>query len=64
VTKVGFTVLVLKQGKIVAVEEPTITKSKKGAAGPEFLKENVCRLFHMNGIVHHEFLPPYTTINS
>jgi hypothetical protein len=47
------------------VEEPTITISKKGAAGLEFNKEHVhCFFFDMMGIVHREFVPPNTTINS
>jgi hypothetical protein len=37
--KVGFTVRIQKPA-IVAVEESMITKSKKGAAGPEFSKEH------------------------
>jgi hypothetical protein len=43
------------------VEEPTITKNEKGAAGPEFNKEHA---FDVKGIVHHEFVPPNTTVNS
>jgi hypothetical protein len=35
--KVGFTVMIQKQTAVV-VEEPTVTKSKKGVAGPEFNK--------------------------
>jgi hypothetical protein len=41
----------------------TITKSKKGAAGSEFNKEHNHCFFDMKGIVHHEFVPPNTTIN-
>jgi hypothetical protein len=38
------------------VQEPKITKNKKGAAGPEFNKEHVhCYFFDVKGIVHHEF---------
>jgi hypothetical protein len=47
------------------VEEPTITKSKKGMAGPEFNKEHAhCFFFDMKGTVHHEFVPPNTMVNS
>jgi hypothetical protein len=48
------------------VEEPTITRSKKGAAGPEFNKEHAhCFFFlDMKGFVHREFVPPYTVVNS
>jgi hypothetical protein len=38
--KVGYTVLIQKNTAVVAVEEHTITKSKKGAADPEFNKEH------------------------
>jgi hypothetical protein len=46
------------------VEVPTITKSKEGAAGPEFNKEHAQFFFDMKGIVHREFVPPNTTVNS
>jgi hypothetical protein len=46
------------------VEEPTITKSKKGVAGLEFNKEHAHCFFDVKGIVHHEFAPPNTTINT
>jgi hypothetical protein len=46
------------------VEEPTTTKSKKGVAGPEYNKEHTHGFFGVKGIVHHEFVPPNTTINS
>jgi hypothetical protein len=47
------------------VEEPTITKSRKGAAGPEFSKEHAhCFFFDVKGIVHREFVPPKMTVNS
>jgi hypothetical protein len=36
--KVGFTVMIQKQTTIVTVEEPTITKHKRGTAGLEFKK--------------------------
>jgi hypothetical protein len=49
---------------IIPVEGPTITKSKKGAAGPEFNKEHAhCLFFDMKEIVR-EFVPPNTTFNS
>jgi hypothetical protein len=38
-TKVGFAVMKIS-ATVVAVEEPTMTKSKKGAADPEFKKEH------------------------
>jgi hypothetical protein len=46
------------------VEEPTITKSKKGAAGPEFNEEHAIVFLDVNGIVHREFVPPNITVNS
>jgi hypothetical protein len=46
------------------VEAATITKSKKGAAGPEFNKEHAHFFFDIKGIVHHEFVPPNNTVNS
>jgi hypothetical protein len=47
------------------VEEPTFTKSKKGAAGPEFNKEQPHRLFfNVKGIIHRELVPPNITVNS
>jgi hypothetical protein len=46
------------------VEEPTITKSKKGAAGPEFNREHAHCFFNVKGTVHHEFVPPNTVANS
>jgi hypothetical protein len=46
------------------VEEPTITKSQKGAAGPEFNKEHAHCFFDVKGIVHREFVPPKMTVNS
>jgi hypothetical protein len=46
------------------VEEPTITKSKKGKAGPEINKEHAHCFFRREGTVHGEFVPPNTTVNS
>jgi histone-lysine N-methyltransferase SETMAR len=45
------------------VEEPTITKNKIGAAGPEFNKEHA-HFFYVKGIVHGAFVPPNTTVSS
>jgi hypothetical protein len=45
------------------VEEPTIPKSKKGTAGLEFNKEHA-RFFDGKGIIHREFVPPNTMVNS
>jgi hypothetical protein len=45
------------------VEEPTITKSKNGAAGPESNKSTLVAFFNVKGIVIHEFVPPNTTVN-
>jgi hypothetical protein len=45
--------------RIITVEEPTITKSKNGVAGLEFIV-----LFNVKGIVHCEFVPPNTMVNS
>jgi hypothetical protein len=44
------------------VEGPTITKSKKGAAGLEFNKELIASS-DVKGIVQCEFVPPDTTAN-
>jgi hypothetical protein len=49
---------------IVTVEEPIITKTQKGAAGLEFNKEHARCFFQCEEIVHHEFVPPNTTVNS
>jgi hypothetical protein len=46
------------------VEEPTITKSQKGTAGPEFNKEHAHCFFDVKGIVHREFVPSKITVNS
>jgi hypothetical protein len=48
------------------VKEATITKSKKGTAGPEFNEEHAhwFFLFGMKGIARCEFVPPNTTANS
>jgi transposase len=46
------------------VEELTFTKSKKGAANPEFNKDHAHFFFDVKGIVHREFVPPNTMINS
>jgi hypothetical protein len=46
------------------VKDPTITKSKKVAAGPEYNKEHAHFFFDVKGIVHREFVPPNTTVNS
>jgi hypothetical protein len=46
------------------MEERTITKSKRGAADPEFKKEHSHCFFDMKGIVHHEFVTPNTTVSS
>jgi hypothetical protein len=49
---------------VIAVEEPTATKSKKDVAGPEFNKEHVDCFFDMKGIAHCEFVPPNSAVNS
>jgi hypothetical protein len=64
VTKVGFTVMDPETATIVAVEELTITKSKKGREGLEFNKEHAHCFFYVKGIVHCEFVTPNTTFNS
>jgi hypothetical protein len=46
------------------VKEPTITKSKKSAAGPEFNREHAHFSFDVKGIVHCEFVPHNTKVNS
>jgi hypothetical protein len=51
VTKVGFMVMISRnKATIVAVEEPTFTKSKKGMAGPEFNKEHAHCFFNVKGL--------------
>jgi hypothetical protein len=47
---------------IIAVEEPTITKSKKGAAGALFNKGLLIVFFDVKGTVHCEFVPPNSTV--
>jgi hypothetical protein len=46
------------------VEEPIITKSQKGAAGPEFNKDHAHCVFDVKGIIHREFVPSKMTVNS
>jgi histone-lysine N-methyltransferase SETMAR len=46
------------------VEKPTITKSKNGAAGPEFNKVHAHHFFDVKGIIHCVFVPPSTMVNS
>jgi hypothetical protein len=38
-------------------------QEQKCVAGPEFNKEN-CNFFYVKGIIHREFVPPNTTVNS
>jgi histone-lysine N-methyltransferase SETMAR len=54
---------------IITVEQPTITKTKKGAAGSQFNKEHAHRFllfffFNVKGTVPREFVPPNTLVNS
>jgi hypothetical protein len=44
------------------VEEPTVTKSKKGAAGQEFNKDHALFFFSVKGIVHLLMLVPCSQI--
>jgi hypothetical protein len=46
------------------VEDPTITKSKKGAAVPEFNNEHAHSFFDVKAIVQREFVPLSTAVNS
>jgi hypothetical protein len=47
------------------VEEATITKSKKGEAGPEFNEEHAnCFFSDVKVIVRREFVPRNTTVKS
>jgi hypothetical protein len=46
------------------VEEPTITKSKNGAADPEINKEHAHCFFDVKGIVHRGSVSPNTMVNS
>jgi hypothetical protein len=52
-----------KNAPIVTVEEPRITKSKKGAAGLEFNKEHVHCYFRREGILHHD-MPAHTSLKT
>jgi hypothetical protein len=52
------------KGMVVAEEEPTITKSQKGATGLEFIKELAHCFLYLKGSVHREFVPPNTTVDS
>jgi hypothetical protein len=45
------------------MEEPTITKSKRGATSLEFNKEHGHCFSDVKGIVHREFVPPNTMVN-
>jgi hypothetical protein len=51
----------ISEAKFHTYTEP---QNKKDAAGPEFNKEHARFLFDMKGIIHHEFVPPNTKINS
>jgi hypothetical protein len=47
------------------VEEPTITKSKKGTAGVQSPTNSmIIVVFDVKGIVHHGFVSPNTMVNS
>jgi hypothetical protein len=41
-----------------------VTESKKGMTGPDFNKEHTPFYFGAKGLVHCEFVPPNTTVNS
>jgi hypothetical protein len=45
---------------VVAVEEPTITKSKKGTADPESSKDHAHCFFDLQRIGHRKFVPSNT----
>jgi hypothetical protein len=45
-------------------KSPQSQRAKKGAAGPEFIKEHAHCFFDVKGIVHRKFVPPNTTVNS
>jgi hypothetical protein len=59
--KVGVTCIA---ATTIAVEEPTTTKSKRGMAALEFSREHAHCFFDVKGIIHREFVPPNTMINS
>jgi hypothetical protein len=46
------------------MEQPTITKSKKGVTDPEFNEGHAHCFCDMTGIVHCEFVSPNTMVNS
>jgi hypothetical protein len=50
--------------RLVTVEEPTVTKSKEGVAGPDFSIEHAHCFFYMKWIIYCEFVPPNTTVTS
>jgi hypothetical protein len=56
--------MIRKQKQQLSQWKSPVTKSKKGMAGPECNKEHANCFFDMKGIVHHEFVPPNTTVNS
>jgi hypothetical protein len=50
--------------KQLSSQSPQSSSGKKGAAGPEFNKKHAHCFLDMKGFVHHEFVPPNTTVNS
>jgi hypothetical protein len=69
VTEAGFMVMIQKQNKNHCsgrAHNHQDQKKKKNMAGPEFNKEHAHCFFFLNmkGIVHHEFVPPNTMVNS
>jgi hypothetical protein len=49
---------------MVTVEEPTITQGKKERQVQRSTKSMLIVFFDKKGIVHGEFVPPNTTVNS
>jgi hypothetical protein len=64
VTKVGFMVMVQEQSNSRRSRRAHNHQEKKGTAGPEFNKGHAHYFFNMKGLVHCEFVPPNTMVNS
>jgi hypothetical protein len=62
--KVGFTVMIQKQRNNCHSGRAHNNQEQKRPAGPDFNKEHAHCFFDVKGIVHREFVPPNTTVNS
>jgi hypothetical protein len=62
--KVGFTVMIQKQRNNCCNETAQNHQEQKRLAGPSSKKGTLIVFFDMKGIVHGEFVPPNTMVNS